>query len=87
MKIIVTLVLFIGFPYILRILLKKGITHRRFALLTSLLYATLFFLLSIMLAKNDAVVIGTILFICMIIGGYPSAYFLYPILNKSVTSK
>jgi ABC-type spermidine/putrescine transport system permease subunit I len=84
MKIIMTLVLFIALPYILRVLLKKGIIRRKFAIVTSLSYATLFFLLSIMYVNHDSVVIGVIMFVCIIIGGYPTAYLLFPILHKTV---
>ncbi len=84
MKILITIVLFIVLPYILRILLKNGITHNRFAVITSLLYATLFFLLSIMFAKNNSIVIGVILFLCIMIGGLPTSYMVYPILHKNV---
>lgn len=87
MKIIITLALFTSLPFVLRILLKKGISKRQFAFLTSLYYATLFFLLSIMFAAKDSLLIGTILFICMMLGGYPTAYLLYPIIQKIVISK
>ena len=87
MKIIMTLIQFIIFHIALRILLKKGITRRWFALLTSLLYATLFLFLSIMFVYNDSIVIGVIMFLCMMIGGYPTAFLLYPLLQKAIVTK
>ncbi len=85
-KLAITLILFSGLPYVLALLLKRGITRKRFALLLSVAYGFVFFLISIMFVEQEySLVIGILMCIGMIVGIYPTIYLLYPHLIKTIT--
>ncbi len=84
MKIIIILLLFTCLPIVLRILLKRGVSRKLFAVLTSFLYSILLLLLSVIFISKNSIIIGVIMFLCMMIGGYPTAYLLFPTLYKIV---
>jgi hydrogenase-4 membrane subunit HyfE len=62
-------------------------TRRLYALISSLVLATIFLLLSIMYVDNASLIIGIIMFILCLAGSYPLQYLLYPISYKIVNYK
>ena len=84
MKLLITFFLFLTIPYLFRYILKKDVSRRGFALLTSLILAFTFFLLSVLFVKDDSLIIGIAMFVLILVGGYPTQYLLFPILSKYV---
>ena len=84
MEVLIIFGLFLCIPYLFRFIIKKGVSRHRYAMLTSLILALTFFLLSILFVTDDPFSVGTIMAILSLIGGYPTQYFLYPITSKVV---
>ncbi len=84
MKILISFGLFFIMPYLFRIFLRKGMSRKWYALCTAILLALTFFILSMMHVKEDALLIGSIMFLLILIGSYPTQYFLYPIQSKLI---
>jgi len=79
---IITLGFFLGMPFILAgIFLIPGMSRKRFSLLTTLIVASQMFILVIVYAKSDAMLIGVSLFLLMLPSGYLTMYSFYPILK------
>lgn len=84
MEVLIIFGLFLCIPYLFRFIIKKGVSRHCYAMLTSLILALTFFLLSILFVTDDTFLIGTVMFILALIGGYPAQYFLYSIISKYV---
>lgn len=87
LRCIVTPGLFLVLPYLFRWFLSSGMTRHRYALIASLSLGITFFLLAIMFVDESAFLLGVIIFICILIGGYPFNYLIYPALKKVVPTK
>ncbi len=76
-------ILALGIVY-MPVLVLYGMTHfpkitrSQFALIMSFAVGLQLFLLTIMFVEKLTIIIGLILFLLAFLGGYPSAYFLYP---------
>jgi len=79
-----TLILFFCIPYLFRVIIISNVTRSRFALFSSFIVGTLFFLLSIMYLSEDSLIIGAIMFLFALAGGFPTLYLLYPILKSQI---
>ena len=87
LRCIATPVLFLVLPYLFRWFLSIGMTRGRYALAASLSLGTTFFLLTIMFVEEDALLLGVIIFVLALIGGYLPNYLMYPDLKKIVPTK
>ncbi len=87
MMIFLVLIILTVMPYVFLALIKKGITRKKFSLITSLFFGSLLFILSILYVDKHAIAIGLFMFISMIVGIYPTIYLLFPKLQKKVLSK
>ena len=79
--------LFLVLPYLFRWFLSSGMKRARYALAASVSLGITFFLLTIMFAKEDAFLLGVIIFVLTLIGGYLPNYLMYPGLKKIVSAK
>ena len=79
--------LFLVLPYLFRWFLSSGMTRARYALASSISLGIAFFLLTIMFVKEDAFLLGVIIFVLALIGGYLPNYLMYPGLKKIVSTK
>lgn len=87
MKCVLTVGLFILLPISYRFLLNMGLSRQWYALLTSILLGLAFLFLSILFVEEDALLIGGIMFVTSLIGGYPTQYLLYPKLRAQARLK
>ena len=58
-----------------------------YALVASLSLGITFFSLAIVFVDEDAFLLGVIMLICILIGGFPFNYLMYPALKKIVSTK
>jgi hypothetical protein len=87
-KVVFIFILFLGLPYIFSWLLKHGMTRKPFSLAFAATYGSVLFLLTVLFGNQEyRLAIAIFMFISMIVGGYPSAYFLYPSLARIILRK
>jgi hypothetical protein len=78
LRLFITVCIFICPPLVTILLVKAEIGRRLFALIMSCSVGIQFFLISVMYARHGQLIIGGMLFAFALIGGYPTAYLLYP---------
>ena len=79
--------MFFFVPILLRWLLNRELTRNHFSLFVSTSMAVIFFLISIMYGDKHPIIIGLLMVLFAIAGGYPTAYLGYPILMKRIPHK
>lgn len=78
--------LFLVLPYLFRWYLSSGMTRACYALAASLSLGITFFFITIMFVE-DAFLLGVIIFVLALLGGYLPNYLMYPGLKKVVSAK
>jgi hypothetical protein len=84
LKCIVTFVLVFTLPYFLRMFYRPEISRKRFALIGALSVSIVNFVMAALYVDEHPIVIGAMIFFTTMLGGYPTVYFLYPLLLKRI---
>lgn len=87
LKIVLTIGIFVIPPFVFsRLILVPIISRKLFSILSSLLIGIQFFLLVQLFVQFKPFLIGSLLFIFSLAGGFPVSYFLYPGLKSWIES-